>query len=64
MTRYPRDMTGYGAKQPKAQGPNGAKFAVQIVLNYDEGGENNVLHGDPASEAFLSEITGAAPWPG
>lgn len=63
MTRYPRDMTGYGAKPPAANWPNGAKIAVQIVLNYEEGGENNVLHGDPASEAFLSEITGAEPWP-
>ncbi|KQI73265.1 polysaccharide deacetylase [Loktanella sp. 5RATIMAR09] len=64
MTRYPRDMTGYGANPPAANWPNGAKIAVQIVLNYEEGGENNILHGDPASEAFLSEITGAAPWPG
>ncbi|PUB10154.1 allantoinase PuuE [Yoonia sediminilitoris] len=64
MTRYPRDMTGYGATPPAAQWPNGAKIAVQIVLNYEEGGENNILHGDPASEAFLSEITGASAWPG
>lgn len=64
MTRYPRDMTGYGANPPKANWPNGAKIAVQIVLNYEEGGENNILHGDAASEAFLSEITGAQPWPG
>ena len=64
MKRYPRDMTGYGADVPHANWPNGAKIAVQIVLNYEEGGENNILHGDPASEAFLSEITGAAPWPG
>ncbi|WP_375174716.1 allantoinase PuuE [Pseudooceanicola sp.] len=64
MTRYPRDMTGYGDRPPSAQWPNGAKIAVQIVLNYEEGGENNILHGDAASEAFLSEITGAAPWPG
>ncbi|WP_108816203.1 allantoinase PuuE [Loktanella sp. Alg231-35] len=63
MTRYPRDMTGYGATPPAANWPAGAKIAMQIVLNYEEGGENNVLHGDPASEAFLSEITGAAPWP-
>jgi hypothetical protein len=63
VNRYPRDMTGYGAHPPKAQWPNGAKIAVQIVLNYEEGGENNILHGDPASEAFLSEITGAAAWP-
>jgi OHCU decarboxylase len=64
VTRYPRDMTGYGANPPAARWPNGAKIAIQIVLNYEEGGENNILHGDPASEAFLSEITGAAPWPG
>ena len=64
MNRYPRDMTGYGAKPPAANWPNGAKIAVQIVLNYEEGGENNVLHGDAASEAFLSEITGASAWPG
>ncbi|MBE0453202.1 MAG: allantoinase PuuE [Roseovarius sp.] len=57
-------MTGYGARRPVANWPGGAKIAVQIVLNYEEGGENNILHGDPASEAFLSEITGAAPWPG
>nr|WP_247738262.1 allantoinase PuuE [Sulfitobacter sp. R18_2] len=57
-------MTGYGRSIPAAQWPNGAKIAVQIVLNYEEGGENNILHGDAASEAFLSEITGAAPWPG
>ncbi|RLJ59814.1 OHCU decarboxylase [Litoreibacter meonggei] len=63
MTRYPRDMTGYGKTPPAANWPNGAKIAVQIVLNYEEGGENNVLHGDAASEAFLSEITGAQPWP-
>ena len=64
MTRYPRDMTGYGENPPVANWPNGAKIAVQIVLNYEEGGENNVLHGDAASEAFLSEITGAQPWTG
>lgn len=56
-------MTGYGAIPPAANWPSGAKIAVQIVLNYEEGGENNILHGDPASEAFLSEITGASPWP-
>ena len=64
MKPYPRDMTGYGGQVPKANWPNDAKIAIQIVLNYEEGGENNVLHGDAASEAFLSEITGAAPWPG
>lgn len=64
MQRYPRDMTGHGPNPPKANWPGGAKIAVQIVLNYEEGGENNILHGDAASEAFLSEITGAQPWPG
>ncbi|MFK7836349.1 MAG: allantoinase PuuE [Sulfitobacter sp.] len=64
MNRYPRDMTGYGAIPPHANWPGQAKVAVQIVLNYEEGGENNILHGDAASEAFLSEITGAQPWPG
>ena len=64
MTRYPRDMTGYGASPPNANWPGGAKIAVQIVLNYEEGGENCILHGDAASEAFLSEVTGAQPWPG
>ncbi|MEM1352075.1 MAG: allantoinase PuuE [Pseudomonadota bacterium] len=64
MRPYPRDMTGYGSTPPDAKWPNGAKIAVQIVLNYEEGGENNILHGDPASEAFLSEITGAQPWQG
>jgi OHCU decarboxylase len=62
--RYPRDMTGYGAHPPAAAWPEGARVAVQFVINYEEGGENNILHGDAASEAFLSEIVGAAPWPG
>ena len=64
MNRYPRDMIGYGATPPRANWPGGAKIAVQIVLNYEEGGENCLLHGDEASEAFLSEIVGAQPWPG
>ncbi|MDE0210563.1 MAG: polysaccharide deacetylase family protein, partial [Boseongicola sp.] len=64
MARYPRDMTGYGALPPKANWPGEAKIAVQFVLNYEEGGENCILHGDAASEAFLSEVTGAQPWPG
>ncbi|WP_319533113.1 allantoinase PuuE [uncultured Cohaesibacter sp.] len=64
MKRYPRDLSGYGATPPKAEWPNGAKIAVQFVINYEEGGENCILHGDAASEAFLSEIVGAAPWPG
>ena len=64
MQRYPRDMTGHGAEPPAADWPGDARIAVQIVLNYEEGGENNILHGDAASEAFLSEIVGAAAWPG
>ncbi len=64
MSRYPRDMRGHGPTPPGPVWPNGANIAVQIVLNYEEGGENCVLHGDAASEAFLSEIVGAAAWPG
>ncbi|CTQ61738.1 allantoinase PuuE [Roseibium album] len=61
---YPRDMIGYGRTPPDPEWPAGARLAVQFVLNYEEGGENNILHGDPASEAFLSEIVGAEPRPG
>ncbi|SFM10755.1 allantoinase PuuE [Rugamonas rubra] len=60
---YPRDMIGYGAKPPHAQWPDRARIALQFVLNYEEGGENNVLHGDAASETFLSEMIGAAAFP-
>jgi OHCU decarboxylase len=62
--RYERDMRGYGANPPDPKWPGGAFVAVQFVLNYEEGGENCLLHGDKASEAFLSEIVGAQPWPG
>jgi len=61
---YPRDLIGYGQHTPDPQWPGGAAIAIQFVVNYEEGGENCVLHGDAASEAFLSEIIGAAPWPG
>jgi putative urate catabolism protein len=61
---YPRDMRGYGRTPPDPKWPGGAKVCVQFVLNYEEGGENNILHGDPHSEAFLSDIMGAANWPG
>jgi chitin deacetylase len=61
---YPRDLVGYGRTPPHPRWPNEARIAVQFVINYEEGGENNVLHGDAASEAFLSEIVGAQPWPG
>jgi len=64
MKRYPRDMQGYGATPPDPKWPDGARIAVQFVVNFEEGGENNILHGDAASEAFLSEIVGAAAWPG
>jgi putative urate catabolism protein len=64
MKTYPRDMRGYGRAIPDPQWPGGAYVAVQFVLNYEEGGENNILHGDAASEAFLSEIVGAQAWPG
>ena len=56
---YPRDLVGYGRHPPHAQWPNGARVAVQFVLNYEEGAENCVLDGDPASETFLSEIVNA-----
>lgn len=61
---YPRDMVGYGQAVPAADWPGGARVAIQFVVNYEEGGENSILHGDAASEAFLSEIVGAQPWPG
>lgn len=60
MTDYPRDLCGYGSTPPAANWPGGARTAVQFVVNYEEGAENCVLHGDTASEAFLSEIVGAA----
>src|SRR5262249_35276729 len=61
---YPRDLVGYGRTPPDPKWPGGARLAVQFVLNYEEGAENSILHGDAASEAFLSEIVGAQPWPG
>ena len=64
MTTYPRDMVGYGRRSPDPQWPGGARVAVQFVVNYEEGGESNVLHGDPTSEWLLSDIVGAEPWPG
>lgn len=59
-----RDFKGYGANPPHPKWPNDARVAVQFVINYEEGGENTLLNGDDASEAFLSEIVGASPWPG
>ena len=61
---YPRDLIGYGQNPPLAQWPNKARLAVQFVVNFEEGGENCVLHGDKASEAFLSEIVGAQAYVG
>ena len=60
---YPRDLRGYGRKTPHPRWPNGARIAVQFVLNHEEGAENCVLDGDPGSETFLSEIIGAAAYP-
>jgi putative urate catabolism protein len=57
--QYPRDLVGYGARPPKVRWPGNARVALNFVLNYEEGGENAILHGDKASEAFLSEIVGA-----
>jgi putative urate catabolism protein len=60
---YPRDLAGYGRHPPHAQWPNQARVALQFVLNHEEGAENSVLHGDAASETFLSEIIGAQAFP-
>ena len=62
-SHYPRDLRGYGAHPPQARWPGNARIAVQFVLNYEEGGENCVLHGDSHSETFLSEIIGATAYP-
>ena len=61
---YPRDLTGYAGNPPDPGWPGGARIAVQFVINYEEGGENSILHGDTASEAFLSEIVGAEAYEG
>jgi hypothetical protein len=61
---YPRDLRGYGRNPPHPHWPGEARIAVQFVVNFEEGGENNILHGDRASEAFLSDVLGAQPWPG
>jgi putative urate catabolism protein len=62
--RYPRNLQGYGCNLPKVEWPGGARVAVQFVINYEEGAENCVLHGDKSSEAFLSEIVGASAYEG
>lgn len=64
LKNYPRNMTGYGKKSIHPHWPNEARVAIQFVLNYEEGGENSILHGDKASESFLSEIVGAKPYEG
>ena len=64
LNNYPRNMSGYGQNSIHPNWPNKARIAVQFVLNYEEGGENSILHGDKASEAFLSEIVGAKPYEG
>ncbi len=61
---YPRDLKGYGRNPPDPRWPGDARIAVQFVLNFEEGGERSILHGDACSEAFLSDVLGAAPWPG
>jgi len=61
---YPRDLVGYGARAPDPKWPGRARLAVQIVVNYEEGGERSILHGDTESEAFLQEVVGAQPLPG
>lgn len=58
---YPRDLIGYGQTPPHANWPGGARVALQFVINYEEGAENSIVHGDAASEAFLSEMIGAQP---
>jgi putative urate catabolism protein len=62
--KEPRDLVGYGATPPHARWPGGARIALQFVLNYEEGSESSVLHGDPAAESFLSEMVSAQPLPG
>ena len=58
---YPRDLIGYGPTPPDPHWPEEARIAVQFVVNYEEGAERSVLHGDPHAEIFLSEIIGASP---
>lgn len=64
MSDYPRDLIGYGQNPPHARWPNNARVALSFVLNYEEGGERCILHGDSESEAFLSEMPSAVPFPG
>src|SRR5437764_13994285 len=64
VSSYPRDLAGYGRNPPDPRWPGGARIAVQSVVNYEEGGERNILHGDATSEACLSDVLGAQPSPG
>jgi putative urate catabolism protein len=64
FSKYPRDLAGYGRNPPHPRWPGGARVAVQFVVNFEEGAENNILHGDKASETFLSDVLGIQPWPG
>src|ERR1700731_4983163 len=64
FSKYPRDLAGYGRNPPDPRWPGGARVAVQFVVNFEEGAENSILHGDQASEAFLTEVIGTQPWPG
>src|SRR3982074_402640 len=61
---YPRDLYGYGRNPPDPRWPGDARIAVQFVVNFEEGGENNIRHGDRASEAFLSDVLRVQLWPG
>jgi len=61
---YPRDLIGYGRKTPDPKWPGGARLALQIVMNYEEGGERSILHGDAESESFLHEVVATEPLPG
>ena len=64
MTGYPRDLVGYGRIAPDPRWPGGARLALQLVMNYEEGGERSILHGDQEAEGFLGEVVGTAPLPG
>src|SRR3954470_9798637 len=64
LDTYPRDLIGYGPHPPHPDWPGGARIAVQLVLNYEEGSENSILHGDPGAETFLSDMINPAPVPG
>jgi putative urate catabolism protein len=63
-SEYPRDLAGYGRNPPHPRWPGDARICIQFVINYEEGSERNILHGDATSEAFLSDVLGAQPWPG